>query len=136
MEAINDIDIKPEVIMLRVGTHGLHLIRAIINSGARAPIIYVTEVLSSEMGLNAMRAGAYDFILTPCKQYEFGFTIERALSFMAFMAAESSQEPSAAPDPDTATLVERTSELTPQQQEKLESMSMKAGQSHSRLRAG
>ncbi len=61
------------------GKSGTTLLRYIVREIPDTPVIMVTGVNHPERALDAMRIGAFDYLLKPCKPGVLEFTVERAL---------------------------------------------------------
>ena len=61
------------------GNSGTTLLRYIVRELPDTPVIMVTGVNHPERALDAMRFGAFDYLLKPCKPDTLDFTVERAL---------------------------------------------------------
>src|SRR6185437_15299578 len=61
------------------GMNGMDLTRKLKESGVTVPIILITARQSSELALQAVDAGAYDFILKPLHFPQLWISIQRAM---------------------------------------------------------
>ena len=78
--ALEDEEIDAVVSDLRMPTMtGLELCRLVRSSWPSVPVVLVTAFGSMESAVDAIRAGAYDFIAKPIQIEELLLTLERAL---------------------------------------------------------
>ena len=61
------------------GKSGTTLLRYVVGEFPDTPVIMLTGVNNPERALDAMRFGAFDYLLKPCKPDILEFTVERAL---------------------------------------------------------
>ncbi len=61
------------------GKSGTTLLRFVVSQFPDTPVIMITGVDNPERAIDAMRFGAFDYLLKPCKPDILEFTVERAL---------------------------------------------------------
>src|SRR3954463_14533489 len=75
-------DIRPDVILLDLrlpDQSGLDVLRQLRDIDARIPVVLVTVVRSADSAIEAMRQGAYDYLLKPIDLQKLNRVIKEAL---------------------------------------------------------
>ena len=67
------------------GLSGLDLLEAVKEMGLHIPVIIITAYGTVENAVEAMKQGAYDYILKPIKMDEIEMVIERSINFGALL---------------------------------------------------
>src|SRR5215472_3601673 len=81
-------DLRPDVILLDLrlpDQSGLDVLRQLRQIDARIPVVLVTVVRSAESAIEAMRDGAYDYLLKPLDLQKLGHVIGEALKVARLM---------------------------------------------------
>jgi DNA-binding NtrC family response regulator len=84
-------DVRPDVILLDLrlpDQSGLDVLRQLRQVDARIPVVLVTVVRSADSAIEAMRQGAYDYLLKPLDLQKLGRVVGEALK-----VARSMREP-------------------------------------------
>src|SRR4051812_2450929 len=81
-------DVRPDVILLDLrlpDQSGLDVLRQLRQIDARIPVVLVTVVRSADSAIEAMRQGAYDYLLKPLDVQKLGRVIGEALKVARLM---------------------------------------------------
>src|SRR2546429_5775645 len=81
-------DVRPDVILLDLrlpDQSGLDVLKQLRQIDARIPVVLVTAVRSAESAIEAMRQGAYDYLLKPLDLQELDRVIGEALKMPRLM---------------------------------------------------
>ena len=81
-------DGRPDVILLDLrlpDQSGLDVLRQLRQIDARIPVVLVTVVRSADSAIEAMRQGAYDYLLKPLELTQLRQVIDRALAISRLM---------------------------------------------------
>src|SRR6266481_608090 len=83
-------DVRPDVILLDLrlpDQSGLEVLRQLRQIDARIPVVLVTVIRSADSAIEAMREGAYDYLLKPLDLQKLDRVIGEALKVARFMRA-------------------------------------------------
>jgi signal transduction histidine kinase len=61
------------------GISGIELLRKIVERFPETPVIVVSVINRPQVALDAIRLGAFDYLIKPCDTYVLGLTVQRAL---------------------------------------------------------
>src|SRR6516165_8295873 len=81
-------EVRPDVILLDLrlpDQSGLDVLKQLRQIDARIPVVLVTVVRSAESAIEAMRHGAYDYLLKPLDLQKLGRVIGQALKVSRLM---------------------------------------------------
>ena len=81
-------DVRPDVILLDLrlpDQSGLEILRQLRRIDARIPVVMVTVVRSADSAIEAMRQGAYDYLLKPLDLQKLDRVISEALKVSRLM---------------------------------------------------
>jgi nitrogen regulation protein NR(I) len=102
---------KPDVAISDVrlpDIDGLELVRRFQTTGKKTPIILMTGFGTAEIAIEAMRLGAYDYLLKPVDPDLLVPMIERAIAVSRQMRSPLKMDDGATPLPSTETLIGRS----------------------------
>jgi len=82
-------DVEPDLVVtdLRLGREsGLDLLRTLKEESPRTEVVMMTAFATAENAVQAMKLGAYDYVLKPFKVEELRLVLEKALEHRALLA--------------------------------------------------
>jgi two-component system nitrogen regulation response regulator GlnG len=97
------VNVRPDVILLDLrlpDQSGLDVLRQLRQIDARIPIVLVTAVRSADSAIEAMRQGAYDYLLKPLDLQKLDRVIGEALKVSRLMRERVALSPVAGTPPD------------------------------------
>jgi two-component system nitrogen regulation response regulator GlnG len=100
----------PDVTVLDVvlpDQSGLDVFRQLREIDARSPVIFITGSTTTETAIEAMKLGAYDYLLKPPRLVQLQQTIERALEIRRLMHVPAVLSESEVPDERADAIVGR-----------------------------
>ncbi|MCA9177330.1 MAG: sigma-54-dependent Fis family transcriptional regulator [Planctomycetales bacterium] len=105
---------NPDVVLLDImlpEANGLELAQKIHHLDAKLPVIFITSSEDSSVAIEAMKLGAYDYVIKPLGIEQIQDLVERALATRRLMQSPVILEESSASSPDGDLLVGRSPEL-------------------------
>ncbi|HEY4310019.1 MAG TPA: sigma-54 dependent transcriptional regulator [Pirellulales bacterium] len=113
-QALALIDEKPDVVLLDIvlrDCSGLELVHQIRERDAKLPVIFITGRGSSDTAIEAMKLGAYDYLLKPLHLPKLRELVERALKIRDLMQVPVELETGESIDPTGDELVGRSAHM-------------------------
>ncbi len=110
-QALALIDEKPDVVLLDIVLRecsGLELVHKIRDRDAKLPVVFITARGSSETAIEAMKLGAYDYLLKPLHVVKLRELVDRALKIRELMQVPVEIESGEAVAPSSDELVGRS----------------------------
>jgi two-component system nitrogen regulation response regulator GlnG len=101
-------DERPDVLLLDImlpQLSGLEACAAIREIDAKLPVIFITGHGSSEMAIESMKLGAYDYLLKPLEKGKVLEVVERAAEIRRLMSIPVAVSPQADEDEDGDTML-------------------------------
>src|SRR5437667_4367970 len=100
----------PDVIILDVrlpDMSGLEALRALRSVDARSPVIFITGKSTTDTAIEAMKLGAYEYLLKPLELAQLRQVVDRALAISRLMHVPAAVADSETDDDRTDTIVGR-----------------------------
>jgi len=102
---------KPDVILLDIdlpGISGIELAKEVRTFDVRLPVIFITAINDSDTAIEAMKMGAYDYLLKPLDVHQVELLVRRALETRRLMSHPVHLQPNDVAPDDGDSLVGRS----------------------------
>src|SRR5437763_9640547 len=101
---------RPDVIILDVhlpGDTGLETLRRLREVDARSPVIFITGHSTTDTAIEAMKLGAYEYLLKPLELPQLRAVVSKAVAISRAMSVPAVVAPDAAVDDRADAIVGR-----------------------------